>query len=428
MQRQKQKRNLFPLIFRLVTITIAINPLSSSVSLFSHLAMTTGCSRNALERQELAMKLFTEVTRIFEESDIYPSLEPGDTHTLGGFLTPDIHLTGKCWTNFRKWIYEEHEGWSAKRCEATAEDIKKYGAHNKRKSYFVDITFISGGPSKKKPKKEMETSEAKTPESVDDVVPSSQFEEQDQVHVDLQESFGISENDEDSIFHDGEKIAFDFDEHNELYNGENGELPMVYQKKTNASSLLYNSVSPLQDLPEQLQLHVLFFLNVPELGALDRTSKQMGSLAKRNEVWATHLKFFLEEIFDDVFIRDESNITPISKRENWFKSTEFITWYSEYTKGFEAEENYHSIIGLSIADSIGDSLMKTDDYQLAWLYKDVTFRDYYKGLGTLISQGVQTLSRVLICADCNEFDCICLPKTRHLAIFENLPRIRLFCD
>merc|ERR1719186_1874950 len=74
-------------------------------------------------------------------------LAVGTKHTVE-LLKPPCHLTAACWSTFLRHV-RSHEGWVAKRREATADQKKQYKETRKGKVYFVDVIFSVPKPKEK---------------------------------------------------------------------------------------------------------------------------------------------------------------------------------------------------------------------------------------------------------------------------------------
>jgi len=93
-------------------------------------------SAAALRREEEAKNKFEEAREQLESKE---DLKPGTKITME-LLKPSCHLTGPCWTTFLRHV-RSHEGWVAKRREATAEEKQQHKETRKGKVYFIDLVF-----------------------------------------------------------------------------------------------------------------------------------------------------------------------------------------------------------------------------------------------------------------------------------------------
>jgi hypothetical protein len=324
-------------------------------------------SKAALMREEVAKTMFLAAKTTFEESQ--ESHLPFRKHTIL-LLKPNIHLTSVTWGTFARWVKENHEGWTAKRREASKEEKEEALANNRGKSYFVDIVHKLPDPSKKK--KTTTTKRKKAP-------PSSTEEDQ---------------------------------------------KPAAKKQKKDYGPF------PLASLPEHLQAQVLTFADVPTLGSLVRSSKALGELAKKDDLWEPHLKFLLEKVFDDAFV--DSSRVAVSKRPNWRLSTEFRNWYEEH-EGFTCQKN--SVNG-STMDAIDDFVGYPVAFQgredtFTWLLENVSLREYYKQAGAYAKEGESEYHDMMEeadrCPGCmsEEWACCC-PAVSTPGPFHQMPRIQLF--
>jgi len=103
-------------------------------------------SAAALRREEEAKTKFQEAR---EELEGREDLVAGSKITVE-LLKPSCHLTGACWSTFLRHV-RSHEGWVAKRREATAEEKKQHKETRRGKVYFVDVVYNvpKGKPGKK---------------------------------------------------------------------------------------------------------------------------------------------------------------------------------------------------------------------------------------------------------------------------------------
>jgi len=105
--------------------------------------------RNMAEKSTAALE---EAKKKFQEAREHlesPALACGPgTKVAIGLLKPSCHLTGPCWTSFLRHV-RSHEGWVAKRREATAEEKQQHKETRKGKVYFIDLVF--NVPKAKKP-------------------------------------------------------------------------------------------------------------------------------------------------------------------------------------------------------------------------------------------------------------------------------------
>jgi hypothetical protein len=244
-------------------------------------------SQAALMREEVAKKNFLAAKKKFEASK-EPRL-PSRKRTIF-LLKPTMHPTSITWSTFARWVKENHEGWTAKRRKASEEEKKEALAYNRGKSYFVDVVYKLPDLNKKK----------KTSTKKKKVPPSSEDEDQ---------------------------------------------KPSAKKKKKECTPF------PLASLPVHLQAQVLSFADVLTLGALVCSSKALGELAKKDDLWEPHLKFLLEELFDDAFV--DSTRVALSKRPNWRLSTEFRTWYEEH-EGFTRQSNSVNGSTMEMTDEFAD--------------------------------------------------------------------------
>jgi hypothetical protein len=200
-------------------------------------------------------------------------------------------------------------------------------------------------------------------------------------------------------------------------------------------------------LPMQLQIEIMSYADVPTLGSLWRCSKQSRSLAVKNRFWEPHLKFLLEELFDDGFDTSKNAVTiiPISKRPNWRSSTEFRAWYEECCSVGPIRIEKTSVDGM-LADQIKEYLEhpkwreKGDNKRLGWLLKDTrSLRIYYKQAGMLARQThemeeemhEESMEQANRCPNCHhkQWSCVCTGEDSSSTapgLFDKMPRIRLF--
>jgi hypothetical protein len=302
---------------------------------------------------------------------------PGSKHTLP-LLTPKIHLTSYTFGTFNRWV-KEHEGWTSKRREATKQEIAKLGVYNRGKSYFVDVVYQVHDPSKKK----KQSKKKKAPSSDEE---------------------------------DGDK------------------KPAA--KKPKREPYAYVGPFPFDSLTESLQLHVLSFADVPELGALTRSSKSIRELAVRDDLWAPHLQFLLKELFDDAF-GDCDHVIPISQRPNWRASTEFRAWSQEChgagNSGIVVKKNSISGCTLREVDDFEEhpNSYKGEESCFKWLLENVSLREYYKQAGACAYEGEDMHDRLMEdsnrCPHCFEkWDCVCPRGFSPPGLFDKMPHIPLF--
>ena len=62
------------------------------------------------------------------------------TKTTYELLDPKQHLTGACYTSFRKFVMS-HAGWTVRRTETTAEDRARYKITRVGKTFFVSVVY-----------------------------------------------------------------------------------------------------------------------------------------------------------------------------------------------------------------------------------------------------------------------------------------------
>jgi hypothetical protein len=220
-------------------------------------------SKCALEHDEEKSKEAFRVTKAKLEKHLPASSNQDQQKQTMPLLNPACHLTSHTWETFHRWVKEEHEGWTAKgRDVATKEETKAAGAYDGDKSYFIDGIY-DPNPKTTKPSK---TNKATPEDTRDDRNPAA-------------------------------------------------------KKQKNVLSPPKNFVGPVEfaALPTSLHNHVLSFAGVPTIGAMTCMSKLLlggGPAAKADSVWAPHLKFLFQELFDDTFdcSNCETQVTPISQR------------------------------------------------------------------------------------------------------------------
>lgn len=112
---------------------------------------STSCTDSlhlALARLAQAKTKFHAAKAEFEAT-ISPSLHVRDKHVVP-LLTPAEHLTSHSWSTFNRWVKDEHVGWTTKRREATADEMREHKTDNHGTSYFVDVVYQVTDPSKKR--------------------------------------------------------------------------------------------------------------------------------------------------------------------------------------------------------------------------------------------------------------------------------------
>jgi hypothetical protein len=334
-------------------------------------------SKKALAREETAKEAFRAAKKEFEEN-ILPTAKGsfGKGDHVVQLLKPNIHLTSHTWNTFNKWV-KKHDGWKAKRREATPEEKKEANAYHSGKSYFMDVMYETPDPKKKAAAEKRKMKKAEQAEA-------------------------------------------------------------AAQKKQRMLEELApkNRVGPFlfESLPQAVQLQVLSFVEVPTLNSLIRTSKAMSKVALQDEVWAPHLKFLLEELFDDAFGRPRGTMVPISKRANWQKSAEFRTWFQECDgKGTQCT----MICKLSVGGMTLRMTPNKNDDHFKWLLEDVSLYEYYKQAGAFAYEGEamedQLFEDTNRCRNCNEkmWSCCCRRGDNIIVrgLFSKMPCIKLFrCD
>jgi hypothetical protein len=200
--------------------------------------MLSTVSKGALEREKQAKESFRQAKCELEQTALFQSLKFGSKHTIQ-LLQPNFHLTQHTWGTFRDWVEENHDGWKAKRRQASTDEMAATGCPSRGKGYFVDVVYQDPASikTKRKKKKKKDDDDAK---------------------------------------------------------------PLAKKAKPAPPK---NRIGPFDfiSLPKQLQHVVLSFLDVPTLGKTVRVSKDVGVLAKSDDLWAPHLKFLLEELYDGAF-------------------------------------------------------------------------------------------------------------------------------
>jgi hypothetical protein len=82
-------------------------------------------------------------------------------------LTPNDHLTDACWRDFNRFV-KSFDGWSATRRPATIDDVVDLGFLQKKKAFWIDVTYVP--PGAKKPRRAAKTASpdgAAVPERTD---------------------------------------------------------------------------------------------------------------------------------------------------------------------------------------------------------------------------------------------------------------------
>lgn len=80
-------------------------------------------------------------------------------------------------------------------------------------------------------------------------------------------------------------------------------------------------------LPDQVQVHIIGYCDVPTLGCVLLTNKSLQAVAKQDQVWESHLQHMLQFFFDDSVVFATSTgyfspslkdpATPLSQRYDW---------------------------------------------------------------------------------------------------------------
>lgn len=330
-------------------------------------------SSRALEPEKTAKDAFLAAKSDFEER-VLPTLAatPGTSHTIA-LVGPECHLTSHTWETFNHWV-EENDGWEAKRREATTEESAHSRAYNRGKNFFIDVVYTVPDPNKK-----IKTNEIASDE---DIKPSAK------------------------------------------------EQRIIEPPKHRVGPF------PFEQLHEYLQATVLSFVDVPGLGSLVRVSKNMNNLAMRDQIWAPHLKFLLQELYDESFGKDVPCI-PISKRPNWHQSTDFFAWYQEMKA--TPHGNDFAYRRAWQFEYLPDFLQAPNQYHVLeknyrWLFQDVPLRTYYKKAGTWASKLGASFWRMLDeedrCIGCwrGHWECQCHSGTPapRFGPSLNMPKIKLF--
>jgi hypothetical protein len=304
---------------------------------WNHYNFMSAVSSRALQREKEAQEKFEEAKEEFEQN-VLAKLAVGDKHRIE-LLDPGLHLTAYTWGTFRSWLEENHPGWSAKRRQASKETCKRLGSQSRGKGYFVDVIYQD--PSTIKPKKKRKKK---------------------------------AEEEEEEGLEAAKKPK---------------AIPAPPQNRVGPF--------PLCSLPEQLQLSVLGFVDVATLGNTLRVSKHLCALAKRDDLWAPHLKYLLEELFDGSL---GNHPMPISQRPDWQESTAFRRWYEEPREGGYKMICKNTIGGCGALENIDEfedhpELYEGSEEEFKWLLENVALREYYKQAGALAAEGVSQHFRLM---------------------------------
>lgn len=351
--------------------------LSISMSCGFEFSMLADASGPALERVETAKKAFLTAKANFEQNTL-PYLQIGTKYEVRSLLRPQCHLTSKTWPIFRNWVENQHPGWRAKRRAATAgESVGKPGRSGK--AYWTDCFYQDPStlkPRKKRSKKRVENADQK-PAAADT---------------------------------------------NKKFKSGPASIKPKFE---------YDGPFAFESLPEPLQLVVLSFSDVPTLGALVLVSKRISALAKRDDMWAHHLNYLQQQLFDTAL---ENDPHPLSQREDWQESKAFLRWWSH------PRQNRRALIDtVGLLDYVDDFRQNPKAYgkqemlRFKWLFVNVNLREYYHRAGVFALDGVEQHYELMAdsnrCPHCLEkifFGCNCDGGDASEDIFVNMPRIRMF--
>lgn len=224
------------------------------------------------------------------------------------------------------------------------------------------------------------------------------------------------------------------------------KIYMFIDKKIRERSEVFRC---FEDLPDDLQLCVLDYLDVKELGAMTCTSKTMNAACKQNRYWDKHLTHLLTECYDGSFqyVRDKTRIEkrevlpiPFSERSSPLEHSSLVSWYADWGDFFHRYPmkvlmSFNAILAMRREDTVPD-----------WLRRHGTSRGTYMEAGRAIYRiwrFEEEFAKIMgQCIDCRDMakDCRCWrqhdcnkwkrrsrPGATKRSI-EAMPSIRLFRD
>jgi hypothetical protein len=321
-------------------------------------------SKQAWKREGEVKALFHQAVK--EARTAVASLPKGEKYLMEDYVPPKYHLTAYTWKTFRPWV-EEHSGWKAKRRVASEKELVEYqqerkGNHcpSRGKSYYISFIYQDPSTIKKRNKKKAAGGDVE-------------------------------------------------EEHQE---------PPAKKSKAGPLPSNYGSVN-LGSLPEQMQLHILSYCDVPTLGAVVPVCKNLCRLAKNDRLWEPHLRYLLRELFDSSLRFMEhpwrgrrglavDPATPLSQREDWRQSTALLRWFQEPREGLGHKE-IHKVTAKFLQAAVQYYNRRRVEPQrrqaqrscrqaprrdvmherFAFLMKDVPLREYFHRVGNLAFRSTQ---------------------------------------
>jgi len=185
-------------------------------------------------------------------------------------------------------------------------------------------------------------------------------------------------------------------------------------------------------LPMQIWDHVVGFLDIPELGTCARVSNGLHAAVMKDATWEVHVKKLLQKLFDGAFYiepkerSDWVNHCPVPISMRPLKSTNFRSWYTEWTSPFMV--NFHGeprcrTWYMFISTAVSAPLPRGGQ-GCRWLFQDVPLRSYFKEAGTYAYLGYEQKSQGNSGGFTHDYDGVPLGVDPNM--FRGLPNIRLF--
>eukprot|EP00553_Chaetoceros_curvisetus_P006826 CAMPEP_0204625744 /NCGR_PEP_ID=MMETSP0717-20131115/11434_1 /ASSEMBLY_ACC=CAM_ASM_000666 /TAXON_ID=230516 /ORGANISM="Chaetoceros curvisetus" /LENGTH=335 /DNA_ID=CAMNT_0051641513 /DNA_START=219 /DNA_END=1226 /DNA_ORIENTATION=- len=212
-----------------------------------------------------------------------------------------------------------------------------------------------------------------------------------------------------------------------------------------------------EQLPDDLQLCVLDYLDVPELGAIALVSKKMNTAAQKDRYWDKHLTHLLTECYDGSFqyVRDKTrkekkHVIPITFAERFEQSmsprplanphSSLVSWYSDWGAFFHRYPmkvlmSFNAILSMRKEDTVPDWLKKHDNSRGTYveagraIYRIWKFEEEF---AKIMGQCIDCRDMAKDCQCWRRFDCNKWKRRSRLDDvrrgIEAMPDIRLFRD